>query len=82
MAKMFLSRPDTYDHEDLPALTLARIALNALEGLLWRSVRGAGLAYGANVAQDVERGFTYFNVSHIENWLRGHSLTCLLLTIV
>lgn len=33
-----------------------------MEGLLWRSVRGAGLAYGANIYTDVERGFTYFNV--------------------
>ena len=29
---------------------------------MWRTVRGAGLAYGANVYTDVERGFTYFNV--------------------
>lgn len=42
---------------------VARAALNALEGLLWKSIRGAGLAYGANIISDVERGFTYFRVS-------------------
>ena len=41
---------------------VARTVLNALEGLLWKSIRGAGLAYGANIVSDVERGFTYFRV--------------------
>lgn len=54
--------PNTYDHPDLPALMVARTVLNALEGLLWKSIRGAGLAYGANIVSDVERGFTYFRV--------------------
>lgn len=57
------ARPDSWDHPDVPALTIARLVLNALEGLLWKSIRGAGLAYGASIIADVERGQLSFRVS-------------------
>ena len=38
--------------------------MNALEGLLWRNIRGVGLAYGCNIINDVERGLIYFRVRH------------------
>ncbi|KXL43725.1 MAG: hypothetical protein FE78DRAFT_72345 [Acidomyces sp. 'richmondensis'] len=40
--------PDSYDHPDLPALMVAATYLDAVEGPLWATVRGTGLAYGTN----------------------------------
>lgn len=45
--------PDWRSH-DLPALQVAVAALNATEGYLWTSIRGAGLAYGASIAVSLE----------------------------
>ena len=64
---MDMYRPDSWDHPDLPALTVARLVLNALEGLLWKSIRGAGLAYGASIMADVERGQLSFRVSWLQS---------------
>jgi hypothetical protein len=33
-----------------------------MEGFLWKFIRGAGLAYGANIAQDIESGTIYYRV--------------------
>lgn len=54
-----------WDHPDLPALILASAVLNATESYLWRSIRGSGLAYGANVEVDCEAGFTGFCVYRV-----------------
>ncbi|KAI5480305.1 zinc metalloprotease [Pseudohyphozyma bogoriensis] len=54
--------PDSWTHPDQPALTVARSVLNAMEGYLWKFIRGAGLAYGANIEQDVDTGVTYYRV--------------------
>ncbi|KAK4057568.1 hypothetical protein OIO90_001213 [Microbotryomycetes sp. JL221] len=54
--------PDSWTHPDMPALTVARAVLNAMEGFLWKFIRGAGLAYGASISQDVESGLIYYRV--------------------
>lgn len=61
--------PSGWSHPDLPALTLAAAVLNASESYLWKSVRGAGLAYGANVEVDQESGLTGYNVYRVSRRL-------------
>lgn len=46
-----------YNHPDVPALTVAVGLLNALEGFLWRLIRGAGLAYGASLSFTPDNGY-------------------------
>jgi hypothetical protein len=57
--------PEGFDHPDLPALTLANATLNAAESYLWKSIRGSGLAYGANVELDVESGLMGFSIYRV-----------------
>ena len=45
-----------------PALLVAISYLNAVEGPLWTSIRGTGLAYGANVAKRFHSGDVGFDV--------------------
>ncbi|BGP04467.1 hypothetical protein JCM10049v2_000268 [Rhodotorula toruloides] len=54
--------PDSWTHPDQPALTVARAVLNAMESFLWKFIRGAGLAYGASISQDLESGLIYYRV--------------------
>lgn len=54
--------PNSYEHPDLPAVVLARTAINASEGILWKSIRGAGLAYGVEITSDTESGLIYLGV--------------------
>ncbi|KAH0838375.1 Metalloenzyme, LuxS/M16 peptidase-like protein [Lanmaoa asiatica] len=51
-----------FDHPEFPALRVALEVLNATESFLWRSVRGAGLAYGAYVTADREAGLITFSL--------------------
>lgn len=68
---------DSPSHPDQPALTVARSVLNAMESYLWKcastslvrgtmltspDIRGAGLAYGASIQQDLESGMIYYSV--------------------
>ncbi|KAL7420500.1 hypothetical protein Q5752_004450 [Cryptotrichosporon argae] len=59
--------PLGWNHEDVPALRLATAVLNAMEAYLWKSIRGAGLAYGADVDYDVESGLVEFSVYRSPN---------------
>ncbi|GAA6054755.1 hypothetical protein JCM3770_000927 [Rhodotorula araucariae] len=54
--------PASREHPDQPALTVTRAVLNAMEGFLWKYVRGAGLAYGAYISQDLESGLIHYRV--------------------
>ena len=45
-----------------PALLVAISYLNAVEGPLWTSIRGTGLAYGANVGKQFHSGDVRFDV--------------------
>ncbi|KIJ21665.1 hypothetical protein PAXINDRAFT_63491 [Paxillus involutus ATCC 200175] len=51
-----------FDHPEFPALRVTLEVLNAAESYLWRSVRGAGLAYGAYVSADREAGLLTFSL--------------------
>ncbi|GIZ49604.1 hypothetical protein CKM354_001263400 [Cercospora kikuchii] len=52
--------PSTYSEPDLPALMVAIAFLRAVEGPLWVSIRGTGLAYGASIRRTIELGKLYF----------------------
>ncbi|KIJ68351.1 hypothetical protein HYDPIDRAFT_106537 [Hydnomerulius pinastri MD-312] len=56
-----------FDHPEYPALRVALEVLNAAESYLWRSVRGAGLAYGAYVSADREAGLLTFSLYRSSN---------------
>ncbi|KAF8560437.1 hypothetical protein OG21DRAFT_1531918 [Imleria badia] len=56
-----------FDHPEFPALRVALEALNATESFLWRSVRGAGLAYGAYMTADREAGLITFSLYRSSN---------------
>lgn len=53
--------PD-YDHPDNAALVVVLAILNALESVLWRYIRGAGLAYGASIRSDIEISQIHFSL--------------------
>ncbi|GAA5857078.1 hypothetical protein JCM9279_001947 [Rhodotorula babjevae] len=54
--------PASREDPDQAALTVTRAVLNAMEGFLWKYVRGAGLAYGASISQDLESGLIIYRV--------------------
>lgn len=63
--------PRGWDHPDVPALNVAQSVLNAMESYLWKSIRGAGLAYGAHVTIDQESGFVGFRVYRSPNAMKA-----------
>ena len=54
--------PTSYTDPRLPALLVAVAYLDAVEGPLWRAVRGTGLAYGTGFSRDIDGGFMQFRV--------------------
>lgn len=54
--------PTDYLDPKLLPLLVAIEYLTAVEGPLWREIRGTGLAYGAEVMQNVDAGYLYFSV--------------------
>ncbi|CAK3841356.1 related to metalloprotease 1 [Lecanosticta acicola] len=54
--------PDDWEHADLPALMVAIAFFRAVEGPLWTSVRGTGLAYGATIRRAVDLGKLHFYI--------------------
>jgi len=54
--------PDSWDHPDLPALRVAAAYMDAVEGPLWVSVRGTGLAYGTYWRWAVDTGLVTFSI--------------------
>lgn len=61
-AKHFAKGLREFNHPDLPALLVITTYLNAMEGLLWKYIRGSGLAYGADLKVDLETGLVYFSI--------------------
>lgn len=54
--------PKDYFNKDIYSISLACEFLRALEGPLYRGIRGTGLAYGASVRQTVETGYLSFSI--------------------
>lgn len=61
-AKHFAKGLDDFNHPDLAPLLVISTYLNAMEGLLWKYIRGSGLAYGADLKVDLEGGLVYFSI--------------------
>ncbi|KAF3915825.1 hypothetical protein ABW21_db0207724 [Orbilia brochopaga] len=61
-AVMVAKGPESVDDPRLPALLLATAYLDAVEGPLWRAIRGTGLAYGTGFSRKVDAGHVYFSV--------------------
>jgi len=59
--------PDSYEHPDLPALMVAATYLDAVEGPLWATVRGTGLAYGTNWRVGPTLGLLTFRIYRSPN---------------
>lgn len=54
--------PKGYTNPQLPSLMVALAYLDAVEGPMWQSVRGTGLAYGTNFFRDPETGLLKFRI--------------------
>lgn len=54
--------PSDYNDSDLPSLLTACEYLDAVEGPIWRGVRGAGYAYGASVYISLESATVRLNI--------------------
>lgn len=54
--------PSSFSDKDIPALMTACEYLNAVEGPIWRGVRGAGYAYGASVYMALDSGVLKLDV--------------------
>ncbi|KAK6511363.1 hypothetical protein TWF481_000281 [Arthrobotrys musiformis] len=54
--------PESLNDERLPALLLAISYLDAVEGPLWKAIRGTGLAYGTGFVRKVDSGHIYFSI--------------------
>ncbi|KDQ20880.1 hypothetical protein BOTBODRAFT_26896 [Botryobasidium botryosum FD-172 SS1] len=51
-----------FNHPEHPALCVAVEILQGGESFLWKSIRGAGLAYGANILLQLESGLLSFQL--------------------
>jgi Zn-dependent M16 (insulinase) family peptidase len=54
--------PTDYNDPTIPALLVAVSYLDAVEGPMWRAIRGTGLAYGTGFSRDLDGGFMQFRV--------------------
>ncbi|KAF1838330.1 metallopeptidase [Decorospora gaudefroyi] len=54
--------PKGYRTAELPPLMVALAYLDAVEGPMWQSIRGTGLAYGSNFFRDPETGLLKFRI--------------------
>lgn len=54
--------PTDFLHQDIAAISVCCEYLQAVEGPMWRAVRGAGLAYGANIYSSVEEGLIKLHI--------------------
>lgn len=54
--------PNSYGHEDLPALSVVNTFLDMAEGPFWTAVRGSGYAYGAALSTSVQMGHVVLSI--------------------
>ncbi|KAF2259843.1 zinc metalloprotease-like protein [Lojkania enalia] len=65
--------PDSYTSPQLPPLFVAIAYLDAVEGPMWQSIRGTGLAYGTNFFRDIETGLLKFRIYKSPNAYRAYA---------
>ncbi|KAK6334063.1 hypothetical protein TWF696_002565 [Orbilia brochopaga] len=61
-AVMVAKGPKSFEDPRMPALLLATAYLDAVEGPLWRAIRGTGLAYGTGFSRKIDSGHVFFSV--------------------
>eukprot|EP00761_Pharyngomonas_kirbyi_P012880 gb/GECH01012907.1/.p1 GENE.gb/GECH01012907.1/~~gb/GECH01012907.1/.p1 ORF type:complete len:1026 (+),score=213.10 gb/GECH01012907.1/:1-3078(+) len=64
-----------YDDEDGPAMMVAVEYLTALEGPMWRQIRGQGLSYAYGIHTAPEEGLTYFTLFKSGNLPKAYAET-------
>jgi len=65
--------PKGHTNEQLPGLMVALAYLDAVEGPMWQSIRGTGLAYGTNFFRDPETGLLKFRIYKSPNAFSAYS---------
>ncbi|RMZ73946.1 zinc metalloprotease [Pyrenophora seminiperda CCB06] len=65
--------PKGYSNPQLPVLMVAIAYLDAVEGPMWQSIRGTGLAYGSNFFRDPETGLLKFRISKSPNMFAAYN---------
>ncbi|CAO2648879.1 Nn.00g098280.m01.CDS01 [Neocucurbitaria sp. VM-36] len=65
--------PKGYTNAQLPPLMVALAYLDAVEGPMWQSIRGTGLAYGTNFFRDPETGLLKFRIYKSPNVFSAYS---------
>ncbi|BFZ62739.1 hypothetical protein YB2330_003849 [Saitoella coloradoensis] len=67
-----------FTHPNLAALQVLFTYLDTMEGILWKYIRGSGLAYGADLRIEPESGFLYFSIYRSPDaskaWSRAHEI--------
>ncbi|PVF99908.1 hypothetical protein CPB86DRAFT_846178 [Serendipita vermifera] len=61
-----------FEHPDYPALRIALEVLDGTESFLWKYIRGAGLAYGANTGLSLESGLVSFSLYRSPNSYKAY----------
>jgi Zn-dependent M16 (insulinase) family peptidase len=65
--------PKGYENAQLPALMVTLAYLDAVEGPMWKSIRGTGLAYHSNFIHDTETGLLKFRISKSTNLFAAYT---------
>ncbi|KAF1945434.1 zinc metalloprotease-like protein [Clathrospora elynae] len=65
--------PKGYTNAQLPPLMVALAYLDAVEGPMWQSIRGTGLAYGTNFFRDPETGLLKFRIFKSPNLFTAYN---------
>ncbi|KAF2876110.1 zinc metalloprotease-like protein [Massariosphaeria phaeospora] len=73
-AVLTASGPDSYTSPQLPALMVALAYLDAVEGPMWSTIRGTGLAYGTGFLRDVETGLIKFRIYKSPNAFSAYKI--------
>jgi len=61
-----------YNHPDIGAVMVAEQFLTALEGPMWKTIRGKGYSYGYGIRSDPESGLETFNLFKAGQVLEGY----------
>jgi Zn-dependent M16 (insulinase) family peptidase len=65
---------NNFSDPDIPVVRVLLEYMSALEGPLWRQIRGQGLAYHYSLSLDVEPGFLSFRLFQSTNLARAYEV--------